>query len=354
MFAVNFKLIGLIGAFYFVRAERCFHCTDIADPGLCTKVETCGPDQVCSIRQYVQYDGTVLYSLGCRAKTTCPALGTIVGRRDMSRQDTAVTTCVECCDKDYCNIQGCNTQVVSRDKRGPYCFTCDATMDPSTCNDVTICQESEECIVFESQDLTSSSQTVYKSMCESKAACAAFSNIGTHGNCPPVCCQQDFCNDKCFTNGVNPGACDTSAGYQLIQDSTGSASLCIQIYTHHEDWDSARAACSSAGGDLVVLDNKDEAILLKNTILTDSHYNHQTGYWIGARDFDLTNVFTWVTNTTVDLASGDWFPGQPNHHDGGHDQNCANMWRGSSNNPQDYQWHDDYCSKPLAFICQQS
>ncbi|XP_045213956.2 prestalk protein-like [Mercenaria mercenaria] len=355
MIVVKLFVLGYIGLFYFAQAERCFHCTDVADPSNCTKIETCGPDQTCSIRQFVTAVGDVMYSSGCLDKTKCGTLGNILGKRDISERGTDVTTCYECCDQDFCNNQGCGTTAISRDKRGPYCFTCDASLDPQACTDINICKETEECIVFVSTDLSSSSQVVYTSMCESNAACTAFSHIGISGSCPPVCCNQDFCNDKCSLGVMTtspPVVCDTSAGYQLLQD--GNTSLCVHTYTNHEDWYNARATCIAAGGDLVILDTNDKAVLMRNTILNDIHHNHQEGYWIGARDFDLNDTFLWINSQKVDTSEADWHPGQPNHHDGGHDQNCAVMWRGSHSHSENYQWHDDFCDKPLGFICEQS
>lgn len=79
--------------------------------------------------------------------------------------------------------------------------------------------------------------------------------------------------------------------------------------------------------------------------------NHQSGIWIGAKDFDSNNVFRWVNGKSVVVAEGDWDNNQPNFHDGGHEQDCAVMWRGSTTN---FQWHDDWCEKTLAFICEKN
>lgn len=70
-------------------------------------------------------------------------------------------------------------------------------------------------------------------------------------------------------------------------------------------------------------------------------------FWIGAKDFSGGDVFEWVDSTPVDLNNGDWNPGQPNHFDGGHIQDCANMW-----SPDDLRWHDDMCAKHLGFVCE--
>lgn len=337
-----------------VQAERCFHCTNVEDPTNCTTVTTCGPDQMCSLRQFVTPEGSVLYSSQCLDKTKCGTLSQIVGRRHVAERATDVTTCYQCCDKDLCNNEGCSTKAVPRDQRGPYCYTCDASLDPSACNDVSICKENEQCIVYISPELSSTSQPVYKSMCESKTACTALSHIYGNSSCLPMCCEQDFCNDHCnmVAQATDaPFVCDLDAGYQIIRDGSSHTELCVQIHTNMLDWDSARAACITAGGDLVILESREKAVLMRTTVIQEHKYTREIGYWIGARDFDLSNNFLWVNNQTVDVLDGDWDVNQPNHHDGGHDQDCAAMWRGS---PLHFQWHDDFCPKHLGYICQQS
>ncbi|XP_052786096.1 perlucin-like protein [Mya arenaria] len=167
------------------------------------------------------------------------------------------------------------------------------------------------------------------------------------------CCDSDGCNQYACapvsttvqTTVAGQITCDTSAGYQLFTNTAGSAQLCAKIHTERKSWDEARTMCQSEGGDLVVLDSAAKSLLMKHQVYQHRH----TGYWIGGKDLLGQDTFQWVNNQDIALDIGDWANGQPNNFDGGHAQDCVNMW-----GQDDYEWHDDMCARPLEFICERS
>ncbi|KAL4239660.1 chromatin-modulating protein mrc1 [Mactra antiquata] len=334
----------LIFVFGFAHCERCFECSGIDNPNNCTTIKTCGAEEKCSVKQYVTAQGNILYDVDCLATLTCQSLGNIFGKRD-ARAATDVTTCEECCDGDFCNHQGCGaTGLAPVGDRGPLCFACDSATGPDACNQVVTCAKGEECLLYVIPELSGPSQLVYRSMCEPTAACSAISSLHHNAICAPNCCIDDLCNNQCASQTT---ACDTANGWQQWTD--GSTTLCVKVHNEHQNWEDARKTCIADGGDLVVLDNVDKALIARREATADSTLDGQSGIWIGAKDFNDNNQFLWVDNTPVVVANGDWDNGQPNYHDGGHEQDCALMWGGS---PTHFQWHDDWCEKRLSFICE--
>ncbi|XP_062579557.1 fibrinogen-like protein A isoform X2 [Saccostrea cucullata] len=52
--------------------------------------------------------------------------------------------CIECCTSDACNHKGCGG-LDYPGRRGPLCFNCPQSLDPSTCSSVKVCDENEIC-----------------------------------------------------------------------------------------------------------------------------------------------------------------------------------------------------------------
>ncbi|XP_060593344.1 macrophage mannose receptor 1-like isoform X1 [Ruditapes philippinarum] len=545
-------LLVLCCTFVTCNGVRCFECKDVPYPRDCSNAVTCGQHEQCSTEQF-NSSGNIVYNTGCLATDRCSTANSLIlGKRSANitlRTTGDISTCIECCSGEFCNNKGCGTDTVPINQRGPYCFSCDALIDPKACSKVSVCAVNEECLLYSPAEYNGLPETVYKSQCESRAACDVMTSAFTNTKCPPSCCKTDFCNDKCgnptnntmstpvpantqghvsnqpivqvttqtpvivtsqgsckqdhlydditgmcikidetrllnhadakkaceaigdhlvtidmhektvfienmimrhsnleaskrlycigafdkhdnsvfywpnghqifYTNWgggdevahnrqpddnkhspqncviiygpdyyrwhvdkcenkwhficedrttlkaniahhtgatdtvtnpipthhTNTFQCDTHDGYMdLERDGTH---LCVKIVTHKRNWDGARSDCKHSGGDLVVLDTSVKARMMRMKLVHDGHYNHQTGFWIGAKDFHLTNKFSWVNNHPV--TNGDWYSGQPNHHDGGHDQDCACMW--STN--EHYHWHDDYCAKTLGYICE--
>ena len=58
-----------------------------------------------------------------------------------------------------------------------------------------------------------------------------------------------------------PNKCDPHGGY-IYLNNTG-AELCVHIVLTHKRWDDARSKCKEEGGDLVILDTHEKALLLR-------------------------------------------------------------------------------------------
>ncbi|XP_033761629.1 SCO-spondin-like [Pecten maximus] len=114
-------------------------------------------------------------------------------------------TCVECCDGDMCNNQGCgDTGPPPRESRGPYCYQCQHMPDPSYCEKLTICDSNEVCSI----DETVSFGHQFSSGCRRKGECLHegllvgrdIHNLlvgrDIHNLCHK-CCSVDFCNQDC-------------------------------------------------------------------------------------------------------------------------------------------------------------
>jgi hypothetical protein len=78
--------------------------------------------------------------------------------------------------------------------------------------------------------------------------------------------------------------------------------------------------------------------------------DHRHVYWIGAKDFDNNNLFTWITQEALVKSKTDWAHHQPvatshSHHK---DADCIGMPPS-----EDYKWHTFGCFEIRHFICEQ-
>ncbi|XP_045170437.2 uncharacterized protein LOC123532900 [Mercenaria mercenaria] len=376
-------------------ATRCFDCQNIPYPRACAKLTVCNSDEYCFTEQFVTSSGNILYNTGCMHNQRCFAFRD-KRSSNISRRSTDISTCIECCQGDFCNNKGCGTKAVPADQRGPYCFHCDSVLDPKACTNVATCLQNEICMLHSPADFVGLPEIVYKSACGRQSDCEKLSQTVSSNRCSPTCCETDFCNDQCgislhnnktspiptmpttgqpdtitthpsteptshtqgvltsttetprsppTSSSVPPTHCDTHGGYIHLHSS--KEDLCVHIVNHHADWDEARAACKKEGGDLVVLDTHTKATLLRNHLA--HHYDHQA-YWIGAissHEYD----FSWVNHSPLTHSVSDWDPGQPN--DGhGHNQICACMYRNSDSHTNNFKWHDKTCSYECNYICE--
>ncbi|XP_045167349.2 uncharacterized protein LOC123530676 isoform X2 [Mercenaria mercenaria] len=386
------------------EATRCFECSNVPFPRDCTKLITCKSDENCFTEQIITAGGNKVYNSGCLSKSICPQLGTppIVGKRTININDkptTDISTCIECCTDDFCNLKGCGAHEIPIEQRGPYCYNCDV-LNLVDCNSVAVCAQNELCLMFNPYKLSGLPETIYRGQCESLSACAALTHVYSNAKCTPMCCNTDFCNDHC---GVTSNETKTTAqpqttvnmaqtpknisSHQLeavvtsklslnlttesqatitsiggtdgtttpnpnahfhcyghyIHLRNANAQLCVHIVLKHVTWHNARLACKQEGGDLVVLDTHEKVLLMKSEVAKSDH----SAYWIGARDTHQNNHFFWINHHHVDDTEADWANGQPNHSHYGYDQDCVSMVRYS------YHWHDTECNtKHLNYICE--
>ncbi|XP_052787719.1 uncharacterized protein LOC128222657 [Mya arenaria] len=172
-------------------SKRCFECADVPHPADCKLVTICADYEKCVTREYISSGGLVLYSSGCESKTRCASFG----KRDVSlpekRQTTDIVVCEECCDGEFCNMQGCGIAAAPQ-PRGPFCFNCPTLDDPADCRTVTECERGQVCAI---QQILHSTQ--YLSKCMRDLTCNATSHAYVQSGHCFRCCTADFCNDSC-------------------------------------------------------------------------------------------------------------------------------------------------------------
>ncbi|XP_060593345.1 uncharacterized protein LOC132747835 isoform X2 [Ruditapes philippinarum] len=338
---------------------RCFECKDVQYPSDCLNAVTCGRHEKCST-----------------------ANSWILGKRSANiteRTPGDISTCIECCSGEFCNNKGCGTDTVPVNQRGPYCFSCYALIDPKACSKVSVCAVNEECLLYSPAEYNGLPETVYKSQCESRAACGVMTSAFTNTNCPPSCCKTDFCNDKCGTPTHNTMSTPVPAITQghvsnqpivqvttqtpVIVTSQGSCKqdhlydditgMCIKIdetrLLNHAD---AKKTCEAIGDHLVTIDMHEKTVFIENMIMRHSNLEaSDRKYCIGAFDKHDNSVFYWPNGHQIfytNWGGGDEvvYNRQPDdsHHN---PQNCVIIY-----GLDYYRWHDDKCEHKWHFICE--
>ncbi|XP_053373291.1 uncharacterized protein LOC128546006 isoform X2 [Mercenaria mercenaria] len=181
---------------------KCFECQNLPDPRDCSKLMVCNSDEICFTDQVVLASGNVSFNSGCLPKSQCVSISTaLIGKRSAKIVNTRSTDslmCRECCVGDFCNMKGCGTHEIPIKQRGPYCYTCDI-QNPKDCTNVTVCGKNELCILYHPVEFGGRPSTLYRGQCETRAACIALTQAFSNQNCNPICCNTDFCNDRCGT-----------------------------------------------------------------------------------------------------------------------------------------------------------
>ncbi|XP_053373289.1 uncharacterized protein LOC128546559 [Mercenaria mercenaria] len=416
-------LFGFVTRCY---GTKCFECQHVPYPHDCLKLTVCNPDEVCFTEQVVTPSRNVAFNSGCLPKSQCPSVSTLlIGKRlanIVNTRSTDILTCKECCAGDFCNMRGCGTHEIPIEQRGPYCYTCDV-QNPEDCTNVTVCGKNELCMLHHPLELNSRPGTIYRGRCETQAACNAITQTFGSKNCNPICCNTDFCNDRCgtlsnyATTTLHPHISDarttlpdkhstlqqhlgqttelpntlttkslkdhTTEGnkqtattkpnlktvssamttlssthchkthFVYLQNVHVHAQLCIHVVNHFKGvtWDRARAICKANGADdLVVLDTKAKALLVRDFLRSNSKFNHPF-YWIGAKDFNNNNHFSWTDGQTLVDKEADWDKDKPDHVVNGNDQDCVSIYNNVAHN-RHFKWHDLNCNDRGHFICE--
>ncbi|XP_053373290.1 uncharacterized protein LOC128546006 isoform X1 [Mercenaria mercenaria] len=404
---------------------KCFECQNLPDPRDCSKLMVCNSDEICFTDQVVLASGNVSFNSGCLPKSQCVSISTaLIGKRSAKIVNTRSTDslmCRECCVGDFCNMKGCGTHEIPIKQRGPYCYTCDI-QNPKDCTNVTVCGKNELCMLYHSLESSGRPDAMHRGQCESQAECNAITQAFGTQNCNPICCNTDFCNDRCGTlsnitmSTSHPHTSDDkttmSDRHSTLQQHMGQttelpdtlttkslkdhttegnkqtattkpnlhtvttamttlsstksycnkgnyvylqnahAQLCIHVVNRHKpvSWDDARASCKAKGEDLAVLDTHEKALLVRGLLRSHSQYN-QTFYWIGAKDFNNNNHFTWTDGQTLVDKEADWDRGKPDHVVNGNDQDCVSIYNNFTHNRY-FKWHDLNCENRGHFICE--
>ncbi|XP_060560209.1 uncharacterized protein LOC132720184 [Ruditapes philippinarum] len=359
--------------------RRCFHCTGVQYPRDCQNVTTCRHGQTCYTRQIVIAGGNVAFNLGCLSKRKCHHLPSpLIGKRSggiVDNHSTDIVTCTECCLDDFCNKKGCRTA-------GTFTFISKCIVTSMVIHSTYFPECFQMCMLYRPITPSVQIEHSYKGQCETKVVCDIMTTRFSSHQCDPVCCATDFCNDRC---GTSPNATITSPLHHsteyvtkrpetstselttsvapstnlTIGGSTSSscigksimiqnthAHMCVHIVTRPGlSWNDSRQYCKTHfGGDLEVLDTLNKALSLR-TFLQSHKNDYRHVYWIGARDFDNNNLFTWITQEALVKSETDWAHHQPvatSHAD------CFGMPPS-----EDYKWHTFGCFEIRHFICEQ-
>nr|XP_034307322.1 uncharacterized protein LOC117682870 isoform X1 [Crassostrea gigas] len=205
---------------------KCLRCDDVLEPRFCERIEYCQDGDVCGVQRYRKENGDVSFWSGCLPHSNCAKVTNRTILTTNSRRAVhGSVLCQECCNGDLCNSEGCGAPGLPT-SRGPMCFNCAHTLNPSDCHHVTVCGANELCFLGEKPIF---GQRYFTSHCEDVHACE------NHASAPIIfgrkrllrgqrsytpcsgCCHGDLCNTNCnatFTPNtvVNSGSTAAPSG----------------------------------------------------------------------------------------------------------------------------------------------
>ncbi|XP_053372550.1 uncharacterized protein LOC123561181 isoform X3 [Mercenaria mercenaria] len=170
----------------------CLSCPSSVSPRTCNYVETCGPNSVCYLEQYVTHIGEIRFRSGCRDRLQCED-GIRRTKRFMVNGD--YLSCAECCHGTLCNSHGCGEKGYPQ-LRGPICYNCDQQLDTEHCDKIDVCLDGQKCGLVRHQFV----DTVYQTMCMDKKRCISDDSSNTDY---PKCCSTTLCTFRNITNNNN-------------------------------------------------------------------------------------------------------------------------------------------------------
>ncbi|XP_048746318.2 uncharacterized protein LOC125658910 [Ostrea edulis] len=215
LFALRVFLFGLTSVSIAVEGLglRCLRCDDVLEPRFCERIEYCSAGDVCSVQRYRKDNGDVTFWVGCLPQTSCSKTPNKTVLHSNRRSIHGSVVCNDCCYGDLCNVDGCGSPAFPT-SRGPICFNCGHTLNPTDCHHMTVCGTNELCFLGEKPLF---GQRYFTSHCEDIHACnnhiSAPIIVGKKRSYTPCsgCCHGDLCNNDCnanFTSGtvINTGA----------------------------------------------------------------------------------------------------------------------------------------------------
>ncbi|KAH3791868.1 uncharacterized protein LOC127838666 isoform X2 [Dreissena polymorpha] len=182
------------------RGPMCMDCKRLPSPSHCNHVIRCSEHEVCHVTQFVSDGGHVFYDTGCQASNRCPVNDWVNDSMVIRRTSGDIETCIECCQGNYCNLQGCGSQPIPDiNIRGPMCFQCDVQDTLDSCETVVNCGPTNECFLS-TLVIPLTNEVKYTSKCMTTSACDTLRSSGLIGRRSTACfgcCQEDFCNTNC-------------------------------------------------------------------------------------------------------------------------------------------------------------
>ncbi|XP_063895756.1 secretory phospholipase A2 receptor [Helicoverpa armigera] len=134
--------------------------------------------------------------------------------------------------------------------------------------------------------------------------------------------------------------CGTFDDAYHLNKQTGS---CYKVHHKKATWHNAYEICAAEGGHLVVIDDEEEALIIKNMFPSPS--NGQDTFFIGL--FAYGDPLDWMTvnGDRVDDVYNNWAPGQPDNRGG--IQHYATIIRAGT-------LDDDNGATKFRFVCEKS
>ncbi|XP_061700346.1 CD209 antigen-like protein B [Syngnathoides biaculeatus] len=126
--------------------------------------------------------------------------------------------------------------------------------------------------------------------------------------------------------------------------------------TAKKNWPDSRADCIQRGGDLLVIENLQEELLISENIpksTVTSGLWWQNGFWMGLRDTDTRGTWLWINNATL-TETGYWRNNQPSTT-GPQSGDCAaffyfddarKTWYNGNCQDHQYNWICEMAAKP--------
>ncbi|XP_073718513.1 uncharacterized protein [Misgurnus anguillicaudatus] len=108
------------------------------------------------------------------------------------------------------------------------------------------------------------------------------------------------------------------------------------ISTETKTWNESRMYCRERGGDLIIINNKEEEDFISRKTISSG-----ARFWIGLSDSDVEGTWRWVDGTP--LNSSFWAAGEPN---GNISENCVESIRPG--------WNDASCYIAQNWICERN
>lgn len=174
----------------------CLSCSAVISPRHCHNIILCDEGQVCFTEKFTNYNGEILYDIGCHSQSFCNASS--VGNPIDITSTNHIQQCLECCTENACNSHGCGATDYPA-VRGPLCFSCSQELDPTLCRTVRVCGEDEVCHIREMREF---GERYFTSTCLQKRLCDAYRPGAIFGRKRSLhlcskCCRSDMCNSNC-------------------------------------------------------------------------------------------------------------------------------------------------------------
>ncbi|KAJ8727849.1 hypothetical protein PYW08_016234 [Mythimna loreyi] len=138
--------------------------------------------------------------------------------------------------------------------------------------------------------------------------------------------------------------CGTFDNRYKYEPRTGS---CYKLHHERQEWLRAQLICSSEGGYLAVVNDEEEAMILRNMssrrALKISKYTDWEPLFIGIRDWDRKGIWTTVQGDSLDSVYHAWGWGQPDNLGGR--QYCGSLLKNGL-------LDDTWCHVKTLFICE--